>query len=1197
MKRLKSTLVLLVTSLLLSAQVWAAERTAPTFPEFSTIESGKTYYLYNVGAEKFLTRSTTGTQYPAIGEYNKAVAIDVIARSDGSYSLQFSDNKYYIYATSSLNSRSSLYNDGLFTITGNSDGYTIQRAPANANSYNETEFVGYATDATNDRIVPTLTEGNIIWKFIEKETAEYYIAKRRLYEALLQCDTYFYTIDNFEKVYNDPTSSTELLKEAADNVEGGLLLSSKYVSTEWSDYPIFFENCGYSWNVTGNASSADKDKSIGCTLAISGIRNLKATVKVDEKSTLIYYAKTNTSITNVHGEHPVYLYVYVDGKQVRCLKGYELNSNGYCRYFEELEPGVHEIIWSFDKRVENTFTMAISGIGVEKTPHFEVSLLEPGSLGTEVLYNVDHIKDVRSIKIKGKMNDDDWGKISMMSNLLSIDLSEAEVKTLPSEIFQREATSTCQFLHKVVLPLELETIGASAFSGSYINNIDFPTTLSSIEEFAFASSLLNSKIVIPDNVAIANNAFAASTLNDIYMPDNVKLIGEYCFYNCRLLENVEYPNNIDYIPENCFGYCYFLKNLHLHNGLKTIARNAFFQTYNYNPRIPKTLQSIASSAFSECAVDSLIIPSGCSVYGGDVNATNAPFYNCSDLVYAEFPTNFNLANYYYSQISNCSNLKTLVLKSPTVVGGKYKSNFLDGCPTDVVIKVPSFLVNSYKLDEYWYNYKIEGFNTGDIKDWTLNGNLVMNARERFDGKPNLTINQSGSIKLNGDAVQVFDSLYTTSYNYYSGTSSDAFARILVNNDATSIEGEYKHNYYVKGKYWFFVSLPFDFKVSDVTADTEGTKFVFRYYDGASRAANGASGNWKNYADDAVITAGTGFIVQASADCWLRFTALDNESKQFVVSNEEFVKALAANPSEKASNAGWNLVGNPWQCWYNIHALNFTAPITTYDVYNKKYNAYSIIDDDYAIEPNEAFFVQCPENINSISFPETGRQLTNEIVNQQSAPARKVSAGNRQLVDLLLSCGDANDRTRVVFNDAASMEYETACDASKFFAAEGTCPQLYTIGGEGTEYAINERPYDGGNVQLGVMLANSGKYTFSLPRCDAKEVVLFDNATGVSHNFADGDYTFTAEAGTYTDRFVLGVTKASGTTSVVELESAGITVAAINGGIEVSGAVGKVTILAADGRVVAEFSGERTVPVAPGTYIVRTSAGTVKVVVK
>ena len=1152
----------MVTSLLLSAQVWAAERTAPVFPEFSTIESGKTYYLYNVGAEKFLTRSITGTQYPAVGEYNKAVAIDVIARSDGSYSLQFSDNKYYIFATSSLNSSSSLLNSSFFTITGNSDGYTIQRAPANANSYNETEFVGYATDATSDRIVPTLTEGNIIWIFIEKEAAEYYIAKRRLYEALLQCDTYFYTIDNFEKVYNDPTSSTELLKEAADNVEGGLLLSSKYVSTEWSDYPIFFiDDMENQWRVTGSGDCLE------ASFLLPGIVTLKAKVNTDTDATLSYRAYSSNRMS---------LEVYIDDVLVRFIPAGTIDKmfNGYLRYFEEISPGSHEIKWIYTRtQPKNGYyhTGLLQDIGIEKTPYFEVNLIEPGSLGTEVLYNVDHIKDVRRIKINGKMNDDDWAKVSMMTNLYSIDLSDAKVTRIPDKQFYRTSTD-CLFLHKIALPDSLLEIGEYSFQQSYIETVDFPETLETIGDYAFAYSMLTEAI----------------------LPDVMKSIGRESFASCYLLKKVDYPDNFVSTSRGNFQYCNNLKTVLLSEKITNIQSSTFKDCSSLNLRLPSKVTAIGINAFDGTAIDSLFLDN--DITFGYSSSLYSTFHDCDKLVYAELPSSFYSVDA-QSLITSCDNLKTLVLKSPTVVGGKYKSNFLDGCPTDVVIKVPSFLVNSYKLDEYWYNYKIEGFNTGDIKDWTLNGNLVMNARERFDGKPNLTINKSGSIKLNGDAVQVFDSLYTTSYNYYIGTSDDAFARILVNNDATSIEGEYKHNYYVKGKYWFFVSLPFDFKVSEVTSSVEGTKFVFRYYDGASRAANGASGNWKNYAEDAVITAGTGFIVQASADCWLRFTALDNESKQFVVSNEEFVKALAANPSEKASNAGWNLVGNPWQCWYNIHALNFTAPITTYDVYNKKYNAYSIIDDDYAIEPNEAFFVQCPENINSISFPETGRQLTNEIVNQQSAPARKVSAGNRQLVDVLLSCGDANDRTRVVFNDAASMEYETACDASKFFAAEGTCPQLYTIGGEGTEYAINERPYDGGNVQLGVMLAKDGKYTFSLPRCDAKEVVLFDNATGVSHNFADGDYTFTAEAGIYTDRFVLGVTKASGTTSVAELESAGIAVAAINGGIEVSGAVGKVTIVAADGRVVAEFSGERTVPVAPGTYIVRTSAGAVKVVVK
>lgn len=923
-----------------------------------------------------------------------------------------------------------------------------------------------------------------------------------------------------------------------------------YKAPEWNDYPIFFTNAIDGWS-TGEDTASSKETWV----EFSGDNNssLKAVVDVDTHSTISFDLKTSFQAR---------LELYIDGIKVRDTSEWDTYRSS-TKIFAELTPGSHEIEW----RVYDS-DFRIYNIGIERTQYFEVSLLEPGSLGTEILYNVDHLMDVRRIKIKGRMNDDDWAKVKMLKNLYFIDLSEAEIDEIPDRTFYNYYGNEFPFLHRVILPEGLERIGDYAFQGSYISQINFPSTLKSIGEYAFEDSkLLNAQ-----------------------MNDSITFIGDYAFRKCQYLTDVHYPESMTWVPRFCFAECAYIVRIDIHENIHDIYDSAFRNNSRCVHRMPKNLWNVFSFAFSGTAIDTLIIPE-------NVYVDKSAFGNCPWLVYAEFPTSFYSADYSDSQIFDCNNLKTLVLKSPTVVVGNYKSSFLNGCPDDVVIKVPSFLVNSYKLDEYWYNYKIEGFNTGDIKDWTLNSNLVMNARERFDGEPNLTINKGGSIKLNGDAVQVFDSLYTTSYNYYSGTSSDAFARVLVNNDATSIEGEYKHNYYVKGKYWFFVSLPFDFKVSDVAADTEGTKFVFRYYDGALRAANGAYGNWKNYTDDAVITAGTGFIVQASDDCWLTFTALENESKQNVVSNEEFVKSLAANPSEKASNSGWNLVGNPWQCWYNIHALNFTAPITTYDVYNKKYNAYSIIDDDYAIEPNEAFFVQCPENINSISFPETGRQLTNEIVNQQSAPSRNVSARDRQLVDILLSCGDINDHTRVVFNDAASMEYETACDASKFFATEGECPQLYSIDGDGTEYAINERPYDNGNVQLGVMFAKGGTYTFSLSRCDAKEVVLFDEVTGVSHNFADGDYTFTAEAGRFTDRFMLGVTKAPETTSVAELESAGVTVATVDGAIEVSGAAGSVTVVAADGRIVAEFIGERTVSVAPGVYIVRTDVGAVKVVVK
>ena len=923
-----------------------------------------------------------------------------------------------------------------------------------------------------------------------------------------------------------------------------------YQAPAWNDYPIFFTNTGSK----GWSTGVDTSNNSWIKFSGNDTFSLKAVVDVDSNATLSF----KTDYWN-SGER---LELYVDGVKVKDTGAYYHSRD--MKIFADLSIGSHEIEW----RVYDCSGCYIKNIGVEKNTYFEVNLVEPGSLGTEILYNVDHLKDVRSIKITGPMNDDDWAKVAMLENSYFIDLSESEIKELPDGIFDNEFP----FLHKVLLPEGLERIGDCAFEDSYLTHINFPSTLKSIGERAFSSSQLMNAV----------------------MNDSVTFIGDDAFYECLCLTDVHYPESMTWVPRGCFQRCRYMVNFEMHDNVHDIYGYAFELNHSCRHRVPKNLWNVYRYAFRGCAMDTLILPENAYI-------EEQSFRDCHGLVYAEFPTTYHAFNSTFggsSPIYNCTNLETLVLKSPTVLGGGGKSLFLQDCPDDVVIKVPSFLVNLYKLDEYWYNYKIEGFNTAEIKDWTLQADLVMNTRERFDGKPNLTINSLGSIKLNGDVVQVFDTLCTKSYNYYSGTSNDSYARVLVNNDVTTIEGEYRHYYYVQGKYWYFVSMPFDFKVGDIVSDVDGVDFVLRRYDGAARAENGAYGNWRNYTAESVVTAGTGFILQTSADCALIFTALDNECKQNVVSNEALVKFLDANPSNKASDSGWNLVGNPWLCYFNIHALNFTAPITTYDVSQKKYNAYSIIDDDYAIAPNEAFFVQCPENIRDISFPATGRQLTSEITNQQSAPSRNGALpGDRQLVDVVLSCGEASDRTRVVFNDAACMGYESTCDASKFFATEGSCPQLYTIDDDGIEYAINERPYNGGNVQLGVVVAQNGKCSFSLQRSDAKEVVLFDKETGIQHNFANGDYNFYAEAGVYTGRFVLGATKNNGTTSIDQLGVAGVDVVAVDGCIEVNGAEGVVTVVAVDGSRVAEFVGNGVVPVAAGTYIVRTTMGSVKVVVK
>lgn len=1181
MNRTKTRLALLVASVCLCTSVWA-ERVAPTFPDFTTLESGESYYLYNVGTGKFLTRSAVSSTYPGVGTYGAAVT--VAQASNGSYTLRFADGTttYYLYAdASTTSSRSSVNNYCYFAIKDSLGGYVIQRSTANTSYYVANEYVGYAEGATNDRIVPNLTEGNIVWQLMETTVAERYFAEHKLYTALEAMNPYNYTIDQYEAIYANPESTNEELTTAAKTLTNALSKTTAFNTPEWTEFPFLIES--------GAINSSGE---LYCTFS-KGTSSITGTVTVNQNSALVYIPYTSSAYMT--------LSVFVDGNLVRTLDNYQLDDKA--RFFDKLSPGTHHIEWRWTNTSSSSYTGYLQEIGVRAIPAtIEVSLLEPGSLGTEVLYNVDHLKDVRCLKIKGKMNDDDWAKVDMMTNLFSLDLSEADVTVIPEVQF-----NFGRFLHEIILPNSLEEIGNNAFQGSYIRTFKFPETLKSIGEYAFSESHIAGNVVFPDSMnLIGKYAFEnCDELEQVLLPDSLGSIGTYTFYDCDNLTQVVYPKNLKSIPQYCFYGCNVLETFPLHEGLTSIGAHAFENVYKFNPRLPKTLSSIGGGAFSGCATDSLFVPESLtswSKYLSSSTNSSYAFRNNDELVYAEFPTSFYQVPL-LNIIEGCENLKTLVFKSPTVVSApanyeSYKTTFLESVVAEnITIKVPSFLVNSYKLDSYWYNYKIEGFNTADVKDWSIYADLVLNGRERIEGVPNLKLAAYGSIKVNGENPQYIDTLTThTNLNLDEGLQ---FARILINNDATTIAGEYTHSYYVKAKTWYFISLPFDFKINEVINDANA-KFVIRYYDGAGRAANGASGNWKNYAAEDVVKAGTGFIVQASAAGWMKFRALDNESKQNVVSNEEFIKALDANPSEITSNSGWNLVGNPWQTYFNIHTLNFTAPITVYDVSAKTYTAYSIIDDDYAIRPNEAFFVQCPEGTEYISFPETGRQLTSEITNQSSAPAKRTAAmGGRQLVDVAISAGGLTDKTRVVLNDAALMEYETACDASKFFTMDAGVPQIYTLDSEATEYAINERPVADGNVQLGLMLATSGKHTISMPRNDAKTVVLIDHVAGTTHDLSLGEYTFTADAGTYNGRFTLSISKAP-TTAIDEVGAEVATVKCSGNTIYVDGVEGNVAVFSVDGRKVAEAESKGSVAfdnLTVGSYLVRTVNGTSKVTVK
>ena len=1073
MNKLRLLLTLLVVSICSVHSAWA-DRVAPELPTAVAPESGQTYYLYNVMEDKFLCRSTTSTSYAAIGTYGEKITVTATA-TEGEYTIQWADGdyaNYYLCAYDSyvegeyyINSRS------YFIISQSSKGYSIQRSPKNTSHYKSDEYLGY--NGTNgDRITPALAEGSIHWQFMTVDEAEHYFAKHKLYTALNVADQYNFYINQYEDVYNDNNSTTEQLNQAQEILNDALNISVNYVSPEWTDYPILFQN------MTSNKWKNDGGGKLCWLLwdAREGqyTATLTGTVNVDEDVTLVY-SYSSAEYCNLR--------VYLDGV---LIEDNVPTRNNYI----EMRPGKHDISWTCVYNGPHTYQSYanyLSNIGIEKTPTIApATTTVEGQLGTEILKIYDNVSEVRKIIITGVIGADDWATIGLMNNAFTIDLSGATATAdIPKQLLTK---NKLPFLHSIKLPQGLRAIGQDAFNGSDIEDeIIFPNTLETI----------------------GGGAFIESKIKAAYMPNSVNIVGGSAFKNCYYLENASWPSATTTIPDYCFYNCVNLRTFEIPEGVTTISYNAFKHTSVFNPRLPSTLSVIERNAFEGSGIDEVVIPEHTTVY------TEA-FKNCPNLIYAEWPTSFSNIkgsdNYYDTNevLSDCPKLKDVYFKSPTKVTYDSPRFFAGNTKSNITLHVPSYLVNTYKLDPYWYQCNVVGFDTEDVKDWHLKSNLTLQEGERISGEPNIIMYNTASLTINGDDAMTIDNFSTE----ITGSTNTNRAMIISNCNNISITGDYTYKYYTQQKRWYFITLPFDVKVSNITSP--GCSHAVRYYDGATRATNGMGSNWKNYTKDDIIPAGTGFIYQTSQDCWSEFVAENNATKNYVFSKNEFVKALEAHPSEVTANKGWNLVGNPWLSYYNIHKLNFTAPITVWNENN--YSAYSIIDDDFAILPSQAFFVQCPDEINNISFPIDGRQLTSEIESQNASRIYRTSANpERWLIDIQLSDGEQTDKTRIVLNPKAKMDYETSCDASKFFSLDNSVPQIYTLQ-NGIQMAINERPAGDGTVKLGIMIPVSGTYTIKSERNMLNDAVLVDLQEGTETRLSTESYTFSASSGITDTRF-------------------------------------------------------------------------------
>lgn len=639
-----------------------------------------------------------------------------------------------------------------------------------------------------------------------------------------------------------------------------------------------------------------------------------------------------------------------------------------------------------------------------------------------------------------------------------------------------------------------------------------------------------------ENNRLGQDAFRElSKLRRVILPKTIDYVGSSAFYRCENLSSVKMYEGVNTIDNNAFAECEKLIDVELPEGLLSIGGSAFRYCNNLKEiAIPSSVVAIGWSAFEQCySLKSIVLPKNLSVIEGNT------FWYCNNLESVVLPAKAYRIDYY--AFYGCSKLKELRLP-PMIesIGDRafyecnnikdvyvYIANSKDiridmntfSCWTSATLHIPSFSYNSYYWDTQWGQFysKVEFSDTYD-EFYTKNTLELDSQTGTIDGDPDAVLYEQGGLVVD-EVEQVLDEVELKS----DGTDG---ASLIASGEGTIKASKLTITINVKAYKWHFFSFPFDLPLDSMKYEGE---YVWRQYDGAARSRR--AGGWQNLAvGTKALKKGYGYIFQGTKEGSLSFTIEDPD-----LTAKDEATGLYVHKSNNPEDANWNFVGNPYTAYYNIDETTYSAPITVWTGYG--YEAYRPGDDDYQFAPYQAFFVQTPDNTDSINFSADGRESYEEMVTKKAArraAKRSQTSAGRLFINLEVSrenVEEYEDKTRIVFNNSKSMDYEQDCDAAKFFSETRTI-ELYSLDPSGVTYSINERPVGDGTVKLGIVVNASGRYTISAVRMDTP-VLLIDNKEHATYDLSTGGYSFWAEQGT-SDRFTLKLSNPA--TNVVELRS-------------------------------------------------------------
>jgi hypothetical protein len=791
-----------------------------------------------------------------------------------------------------------------------------------------------------------------------------------------------------------------------------------------------------------------------------------------------------------------------------------------------------------------------------------LNITTPGTLGEKILEQFDYLRNINSLTVSGILNSTDFNYIKNdMVSLISVDMSGCINTELPDELFYNR-----DGLLEIKLPLGLKKMGTSCF-------------------------------------------YDCNALSAPEWPESLVEICIYAFYNCYNFRELQFPNSLKYIRNSAFENCTNISSIAFSNTLLTIENSAFRNNNSLIEAIlPNSVTSIGGSAFRDCSsLENVSIPdhittinsytfSGCVALSSIILPSQLQilydyaFNNCIKLTNLILPAGLITL---YNPFSGCTGLEQVICLQPTppvlswdAFGGIDKSK----CE----LLVPFWAETNYKLADYWKLFPNISIHTNELTYLPISGVLTLQPNALSLGNPTVELFTEAFLSVRENTVFNMTKYIQRQQLGYDWYWYDNIYSSLISETSSMRADSVMINIKAYSGSWYYFSIPFDANVSDIEI-TEGVLYAIRRYNGATRANIGAGNSWENVTESDILYANQGYIIQFNKEVdKFILKAINNENKNKIFTNETVKIALNEHVSEFEHNRSWNFIGNPYPCYFDISQIDYSAPITVRD--GSSYLALSLTDDEYVLKPMQAFFIQKPVDVNEIIFNLSGRQSDENITTKSTLR----SSSSRTLYNLAITNNDNADKTRIVINSSANMDYEIEKDASKFMSDDKSIPQLFSLDVNQTQYAINERPLGTGIIPLGFYAGESGDYTLSLNISgnERSQAILVDKFLKKETNLSLSDYTFNTSEGTFTNRFELRISNS--VTSVENIDLKEVQIKIENGRILIETEIGSnISLISVAGLVLKDVKSVQNTTnfdVEQGIYILMINGKSYKIIV-